>query len=91
MEQERSHSDYILRDIIEAFSEEDSKEAEELRIDASILSFIYDVDYENVLDMTWGEYLELYTVPEHPTVAAPRGWDKVWYGEAAFKEVAMTE
>lgn len=53
--------------------------------DAALLAIYHDLSVEEVLLRSVDDYIELFTV-EVLTVPEKRGYDKVYYGEAAFKK-----
>jgi len=73
-------------DIIAALIErERDEEASQYQVDAAMLALFHDLTVEEVLYKTIDEYIELFTV-ERLTIPEKRGYDKVFYGEAAFKK-----
>lgn len=60
-------------------------EAIDYQFEVVYLALIHGLDVEHVLELSVDEYVKLYTV-KRLTVPEKRGWDKVYYGEAAFKE-----
>ena len=73
-------------DVIAALIErERDEEASQYQVDAAMLALFHDLTVEEVLYKTIDEYIELFTV-ERLTIPEKRGYDKVFYGEAAFKK-----
>jgi len=71
-------------DVIAALIErERDEDAAQYQMDAAMLALFHDLTVEEVLYKTIDEYVELFTV-ERLTIPEKRGYDKVFYGEAAF-------
>jgi len=61
-------------------------EAIDIMTTTAITAIIHDVDVETLLLLPVDEYAEKYRSPPRLTIPEPRGWDKVYYGNAAFEE-----
>jgi len=73
-------------DVIAALIErERDEEASQYQVDAAMLALFHNLTVEDVLYKTIDEYVELFTV-ERLTIPEKRGYNKVYYGEAAFKK-----
>jgi len=76
-------------DIIEALlKRERCEEALTYMEDSAVIALAHDLSVEEVLGKTVEEYLELTTV-EVLTIPEKRGYDKVFYGESAFRKVKL--
>lgn len=87
MGREQSHSrDVSVASVLTSLLEEDYvDELSTLEIEVALLSLRHGLSVDYVMDMSWGDYLELYTPLETPSVRVTGRWDKVYYGEAAFR------
>ena len=70
--------------MVALYEREQVEELSALQFDAAIICLEHDVEIEDLLEYSVEDYLKLYKLPETPTIAPPMGWDKVYYGEAAF-------
>lgn len=78
-----------ILDLIEALlKRERCEEALTYMQDAAIVALAHGLSVEEILGKTVDEYIELLTI-EVLTVPEKRGYDKVFYGEEAFKKVTL--
>lgn len=76
-----------LVDIIEALLlRERDEEALDIQMEAVMVALTNGVDVESLLLMPVDEYIEKYKPAPRLTIKTPIGFDKVYYGEAAFTE-----
>jgi len=63
------------------------EEAWDIQVNAAYTAIIYNIeDVETLLNMPVDEYAEKYAEPPRLTIPQPLGWDKVYYGDAAFEK-----
>ena len=77
-----------LIDVLSSLLDRDRvDEAVDIQVDAIFLAVEHDLDVLDILEMTIDEYVKLYEPPKRVVLPKVRGrWDKVIYGEAAFRE-----
>lgn len=75
--------------VIALLQRERIEEAIEHQFEAVMLSVEHNLSVEDIMKMSVDEMTKLYVVlqqPQVPSIPPVLGWDRVWYGEAAFKE-----
>lgn len=76
-----------LVDVIEALLlRERDDEALDIQMEAVMIALTHDVDVETLLLMPVDEYVEKYKPAPRLTIKPPMGFDRVYYGNAAFEE-----
>jgi hypothetical protein len=92
MSSEKKQSPSLLDLMVALYEREQVEELSALQFDAAVICLEHDVEMTDLLEYPVDDYLKLYTPPVKPTIAPPLGWDKVYYGEAAFpKEEKQSE
>ena len=70
--------------MVALYEREQVEELSALQFDAAVICLEHDVEIEDLLEYPIDDYLKLYTPPVKPTIVLPLGWNKAYYGEAAF-------
>ncbi len=92
MHSENKQAPNLLDLMVALYERERVEELSALQLDAAMICLEHGVEIEDLLEYPIENYLKLYTPPVKPTIAPPVGWDKVYYGEAAFpKEEKLDE
>lgn len=92
MSSDKKQSPSLLDLMVALYEREQAEELSALQFDAAIICLEHGVEMTDLLEYPIDDYLELYKLPVKPTIAPPPGWDKVYYGEAAFpKEEILDE
>ena len=82
-----SNSSLKVIDVLGALLERERvEEAVDIQLDAVCLAVEHDLEILDVLELSVDEFVKLYEPPKRVTLPAVPGWDRVIYGEAAFKE-----